>query len=163
MRKTILIPTDFTVQSLTILKTVLTNSELQYDIILLHGVGSPDSIRDLLFYSKAAHIESLSNAEFEEAFEIIRNKFHSKINSCRIDLFSGINQTAFNNYLEANRIVEIITSDDRQKLTSSKSFDLNRFINKSPITVSKIDAVQKSIIPEQGKLAEVFFNRVSVG
>lgn len=165
MRKTILIPTDFTVQSLNVLKTVLNNttSDVQYDVILLHGVISSDSIRDLLFYSKANHIKSLSNPEFEEAFEIIKNKFDSRINSFRIDLFSGSNQTSFNNYVEANRVVEIITSDQKLKLTSGNSFDLSRYISKCTLTVSVIDNAPKSTLPEKGKLAEVFFNRVSVG
>lgn len=165
MRKTILIPTDFTVQSLNVLKAVLNNttSDVQYDVILLHGVISSDSIRDLLFYSKANHIQSLSNPEFEEAFEIIKNKFDSMINSFRIDLFSGSNQTSFNNYVEANRVVEIITSNQKLKLTSGNSFDLSRYISKCTLEVSVIDNAPKSTMPEKGKLAEVFFNRVSIG
>lgn len=164
MRKTILIQTDFTVQSLTVLKTVLNSnpSDTIYDIILLHGVISSDSIRDLLFYSKTKHIQSLSNPEFEEAFEIIRNKFDSMINSFRIDLFSGSNQTSFNNYIEANRVVEIITSNEKLQLANS-SFDLKRYISKSLVSVSTLDNASKSAMPEKGKLAEVFFNRVSIG
>jgi len=52
MNQTILIPTDFSIQSLTVLKNILTNStsKSKFTIILLHGLSLGDSIRDLLFF-----------------------------------------------------------------------------------------------------------------
>lgn len=164
MRKTIVIPTDFTVQSLSVLKSVLSNnaSNTTFDIILLHGLSLNDSIRDLLFSSKLQQIENLSNAEFEEACEVIKNKYDSQISSLRIDLFSGYNLSAFNNYLEGNRVVEIYVSDKKLELTNKKSFDLSRFIAKSMANVITIDTVPSLSTPEKGKVAEVF-NQVSMG
>lgn len=164
MRKTILIPTDFTVQSLNTLKSILnvTSSDTSLDIILLHGLNLSDSIRDLLFYSKNQQIESLTNPEFEEACEVIKNKFDSKISSLRVDLFSGYNVAAFNNYLEGNRVSEIFISDKKLQLANKKSFDLSKFIQKSMVTVTTFDAVSTVSMTENGKVAEVF-NQVSMG
>ena len=165
MKKTIVIPTDFTVQSLNVLKAVLNQSESkqQYDVILLHGFNLTDSIRDLLFFSKSQQIASLMNTEFEEAYEVIRNKFDSQINSLKIDLFTGYNLSAFNTYLEANGVDEIFASNRKPKLAHKNSFDLSRFITKCQVSTTITETVSQSSVPERGKIAEVFMNQVSIG
>lgn len=165
MRKTILIPTDFTVNSLNVVKSILANKETSntYDVILLHGVSLNDSIRDLLFFSKAEQIDSLTNVEFEEACEVIKNKFDSQINSLRIDLFTGHNKSAFSNYLEGNKVSHIFTSEQKLTLASKKSFDLAPFIEKCGVSVTKINSGLTPSIPEKGNVAEVFMNQVSLG
>jgi hypothetical protein len=164
MRKTILIPTDFTVNSLNTLKAVLSNnpSDTSLDIILLHGMNLSDSIRDLLFFSKMKHIDALSNTEFEEACEVLCNKFDSHINSLKTDLFTGFNQNAFNNYLKANRVDKIFIADKQQNFSNKNSFDLTGFIKKSGIELITINADIKSPIQEKGKITEVFLNQVSI-
>lgn len=164
MRKTILIPTDFTVNSLNTLKTVLTNnsSDTSLDIILLHGLTLSDSIRELLFFSKMKQIDSLTNNEFEEAYEVLCNKFDSQINSFKIDLFTGYNQTAFNSYLKANKVETIFISNGKQKLSHRKSFDLSPFIRKSNVEVITLNSNAKAPQQEKGKITEVFLNQVSI-
>lgn len=165
MKKTILIPTDFTVNSLNMLKTILIQNEAKqtFNVILLHGMSLSDSIRDLLFFSKSKQIDSLTNPEFEEAYEVIRNKFDSQISSLRIDLFTGYNLSAFNNYLEGNKVEQIFISDKKPVLTNKNSFDLSRFIEKCQVQVTKVDFGANATLPEKGKIAEVFMNQVSIG
>lgn len=165
MKKTILIPTDFTVNSLNVLKSILIQNDAKqtYNVILLHGMSLSDSIRDLLFFSKSKQIDSLTNPEFEEAYEVIRNKFDSQISSLRIDLFTGYNLSAFNNYLEGNKVEQIFISDKKPVLTNKNSFDLSRFIEKCQVEVTKVDFAANATIPEKGKIAEVFMNQVSIG
>lgn len=165
MKKTILIPTDFTVNSLNVLKSILIQNEAKqtYNVILLHGMSLSDSIRDLLFFLKSKQIDSLTNPEFEEAYEVIRNKFDSQISSLRIDLFTGYNLSAFNNYLEGNKVEQIFISDKKPVLTNKNSFDLSRFIEKCQVEVTKVDFATNTTVPEKGKIAEVFMNQVSIG
>ena len=164
MKKTIVIPTDFTVNSLNTLKAVLSSnpSGTSLDIILLHGMNLSDSIRDLLFFSKMKHIDALSNAEFEEAREVLCNKFDSHINSLKTDLFTGFNQSAFNSYLEANRIDKIYIPDSKENLPNKNSFDLSGFIKKSAVEVITINTDAIIPVPEKGKITEVFLNQVSI-
>lgn len=164
MRKTILIPTDFTVNSLNTLKTVLANnsSDTSLDIILLHGLTLSDSIRELLFFSKMKQIDSLTNNEFEEAYEVLCNKFDSQINSFKIDLFTGYNQTAFNSYLKANKVEKIFIANRKQKLSHRKSFDLSPFIRKSNVEVITLNTNTEIPQQEKGKITEVFLNQVSI-
>lgn len=165
MKKSIVIPTDFTVNSLNTLKAVLSNNATgtPLDIILLHGLNLSDSIRDLLFFSKRKHIDALTNSEFEEAFEVLCNKFDSQINSIKIDLFTGFNQIAFNSYLDSNNVEKIYLFDGKPKLAKSNSFDLTRFIKKSPVEVITITTDTISPVTEKGKISEVFLNQVSIG
>jgi len=165
MKKTILIPTDFTVQSLNVLKNILTNSapKSNFDIILLHGLSLSDSIRDLLFFSKSQQLESLVSLEFEEAIEVLNNKFDSQISSLTIDLFTGYNLTSFNNYLEGKKVAQIYISENALKKTNSKSFDLLPFIKKCSVPVLSVDTKTASDTIEREKIADVFINQVSIG
>jgi len=160
MKKTILIPTDFTIESLNVVKSFLSksNKESTYDIILLHSVHLNDSITDLLFFSRIDTINSLTNRQFNDACDIIKNKYASQINSIRKDIFTGINQASFNNYIEANRVDEaFIPANYKLNLSSKKSFDILPFIKQSDLHVDEIDWKVDSKMPEKGKLAEIFF------
>ncbi len=136
--KTILVPTDFTVDSLSILKNVL-NSEKdeKVNIILGYGKRLSWSIPDLLFYSLKNLIKELEDTEFTEAKEIILNKYSSKINSIRIEIFHGFNQNSFNNYIKGHEINHSVIPefDDVMNLKHKQGFDIVPFIKKS--TVSK--------------------------
>ncbi|MFN3639952.1 MAG: hypothetical protein ACK4UK_03460 [Flavobacterium sp.] len=164
MRKTVLIPTDFSIESLTVLKNFLHQADDQYtyDIILLHGTYLSDSISDLLFFSKGKILKELTNEAFEEACMILKNKFASKINSLRKDLYTGYTQSAFNSYVDANRItVACIPANFQWNLSNKKSFDLMPFINKSDVRVEEIGWKPLPNVPEKGKLAELFFSMPS--
>ena len=161
MKKTILFPTDFTIESLHVVKSALLQLKDQEtcDIILLHGIHPGDSITELLFYSRSKMLEALHNPEFDEACTVIRNKFASRILSLRKDVFTGITQAAFNQYLDACKADEIcIPASYSLRLTSRKSFDLIPFIKKSRITVHEIPGSPKSSAREKGSLAELFLN-----
>ena len=164
MKKTILIPTDFTVQSLNVLKSILSSnpSNNTYDIILLHGFNLNDSIMDLLFFSKFQQINSLSSPEFKEACEVIKNKFASQINSITMDLFTGYTVSSFNSYIEINKVDEIIMSDLEPSFSHKSSFNLSRFVKKCKMNPITINPSINSISPEKGKVAEVF-SQVSIG
>jgi hypothetical protein len=164
MGKTILIPTDFTVESLQLVKSFLSrsNSNESYDILLVHGVDLGDSITDLLFFSKNKHIELLSNKAFEDACDIIINKYDSQINSLRKDIFTGYTQSAFNNYVEANNVGEaFVPGNYKLNLRHKKSFDILPYIRKSNLKTEAIEWLLKETMPEKGKVAEVFYNSTS--
>jgi len=164
MRKTILFPTDFSIQSLNIVKSVLQdrNDGVKYDIILLHGFHPGDSITDLLFASKAKWVGSLTNQGFEDACEIIRNKFESRIRSIRKDVFTGYNQAAFDAYVEGNRITEAyLPANYSLQLSDRRSFDIVPFIQRSPLMLKEVAWNEAPLMPERGQLAEVFHNQMA--
>lgn len=160
MKKTILFPTDFTIESLNLVKSVLSrlNESCKYDIILLHGLHASDSITDLLFFSKSRVIGSLTSPEFEDACGIIKNKFSSHINSMRKDIFNGVTQASFDNYAEANKIEAAFVPAKYSPVLGKKSFDIIPFIKRSSVQINEVEWNVSATMPEKGKLAEVFFN-----
>ena len=134
MKKTILIPTDFTIESLKMVKSLLSNSdkEIKYDLIFLHGIYLSDSIIDSYFFSKRKLLQTLTNNPFEEACEILKNKFASQIHSLKKDIFTGITRGAFENYLEANNVTEAyIPSNYEFVKVHEDSFDLIHYVRHS--------------------------------
>ena len=163
MKKTILLPTDFSIESLHVLKTVLSQSKPNetFDIIFLHGIHLSDSIRDLLFFSKQKILNQVVSNEFNEACSVITNTYASKINSIRKDIFTGFTQAAFTSYTEANQVSCLyLPADYTWNLDLRKSFDLKPFVIKSKLPIHYISWPKNNSIPEKGKVAELFFNGI---
>lgn len=163
MHKTFLFPTDLTVASLNIVRTVLQGMRdgQTCRIILLHGYKPPTSITDLLFSSRESWLRSISNPEFDEACEVIQNKFESRITALVKDVFMGFTQAAFNGYLEANAVDEIyLPRDHKLRHASKRSFDLGPYIRKSGLAVNEVRLQVPPNIPEKDMVAEVFRDRI---
>ena len=173
MEKTVLIPTDFSIASLNIVKNYLNQqpADVRLNIILLHGLHQTDSITSLLFYSKSRMLEELTGKDFNEGCHVLKNKYASQIRTMRKDVFSGFTQAAFNQYAEANRIDEVwlvshLSQQDslyNPKFKSKNSFDLLPYIKASKLRIETIGSEVDVPMPEKGNVAELFFNRVSIG
>lgn len=166
MKKNVLVPTDFTIESLNVVKSLLNQQHdgCVYNIVLVHGVRVSDSIADLLFFSKAKLIDSLSSRSFEDACRVIKNKYESSVHAIWSDVFTGNTQTAFATYLRANKIDEIyVPSAYRLVLKDKRSVDMLPFIKNCERSVMQIEWNREVVMPEKGQLAEVFYNEVSVG
>lgn len=169
MSKTILIPTDFTVKSLNLAKIALQKnhgSEEKLRIILIHGIMASTSITDLLFYSKSRMLAQLETPEFQASCKLLLGKFDEKIERMTIDLFSGFNQSAFENYLEANHVQEAyIPSNYKLKMVNSSSFDIIPYFTKSKLPLMKVDWEDQSITASEvreDELAAIFFTQGQV-
>ncbi len=139
MSKTILIPTDFTVESLNLVKQAIDDhADEKINILVVHGIDVSSSVTDLLFFSKNTFLKKLLNQEFKEACDVIRNRFDNQLNSFRLDLFTGLTQNAFNTYLEANQVSEIYHTKTYQfKLDKNLSVDISGFVKKNKSVFKK--------------------------
>ncbi len=161
MKTTILIPTDFTIESLNLFKKAAQSVESEsVNIVFLHCVHLSDSITELLFFSKKELIKSLVNPDFQDACKIICNKYASRINSTRIEIFNGTTQSAFNNFIEGNMIDEIITPENYSlQLVNKRSFDPMPFIQHASVPVKTVAWPNTAGVPEKNQLAELFFSQ----
>ncbi|WP_185286453.1 hypothetical protein [Chryseobacterium indologenes] len=161
MTKTILIATDYSLESLNILKKVLKEKEAkedqnQYNILLTSGYDSGDSIRDLLFNTKTSVFNKIRPAEFCDAYGIIKNKYPHLVNKIICDIFTGSFQRTFNQYVKAENIEEAYYSTSIKSKGKGK-FDLVPYIKKCkdlPSTEVKVEIKER--VPERGRLAEIF-------
>lgn len=161
MKTTILIPTDFTIESLNLFKKAAQSTENEsVNIVFLHCIYLSDSITELLFFSKKTIIKSLVNPDFQDACKIICNKYASRINSTRIEIFSGTTQNAFNQFLEGNLIDEILIPENYTlRLVNTRSFDPMPFIQRARVPVNTVTWPNTTDIPEKNQLAELFFSQ----
>ncbi|MGY5845809.1 hypothetical protein ACW6QP_00190 [Salegentibacter sp. HM20] len=140
--KNILIPTDFTVESLEILKTALREEEAEkVNITLVYGANISTSISDLLFFSKSACISKLREDDFCEALAIIENKFSEKIHHLDTDIFTGGTKSAFINFLEANQIEKVYVPRENNALSINRKngFNLVPYLKKSNLESCEVD------------------------
>ena len=130
MKDTILIPTDFTIASLNLLKKALSDqADSTRNYLLVFDCNLSDSITDLLFLSKATLIHSCSNETFNEGLEILKNRYSNAIDTLRIEPFYGYTKTAFRNFVEANNVVEAYLPSEEIVLSNHK--DLKFFYSNS--------------------------------
>ncbi|ANF50765.1 hypothetical protein A0O34_09640 [Chryseobacterium glaciei] len=161
MTKTILIATDYSLESLNILKKVLKEKdareeEIQYKILLVSGYEMGDSIRDLLFTTKSTIFNKIRPQEFVDAFGIIRNKYPHLINKIVCDIFTGSFQRTFNNYVNAENIEEAYYSPAIKSKGKGK-FDIVPYIKKcKALQIQEIRIETAERLPERGRLAEIF-------
>lgn len=162
MTKTILIATDFSLESLDILKKVLKkkynqNDENKYNILFVSGYDMGDSIRDLLFSTKSSIFNKIRPKEFCDAYSIISNKYPNLINKVTCDIFTGSFQRTFNNYLEAANVDEAYYASAKSKNLSKNQFDISNYLKKNKILeAQEVVTKTQEYVPEKGRLAEIF-------
>lgn len=157
MKRTILIPTDFSIESLKFLVEAVQSVQIgSVNVVFLHCAHLPNSIVDLLLFSKKELIKTLVTPAFDDACKVIRSKYESKINSLRIEIFTGFTQAAFENFLEGNKIDEAFTPKGYQLQLPKNSFDPMPFINRSGLPITEVTWKQVGDTPEKNQLAELF-------
>ena len=162
MTKTILIATDFSLESLDILKKVLKkkheqNDENKYNILFVTGYDMGDSIRDLLFTTKGTILNKIRPQEFCDAYSIINNKYPNLINKITCDIFTGSFQRAFNNYMEVANVDEAYYSTTKSRNLSKSQFEIKTYLKKNKVIEPQEVVTQTTeLMPEKGRLAEVF-------
>lgn len=161
MTKTILIATDYSLESLNILKEVLKEKNAsedpnQYTVLLVSGYDMGDSIRDLLFNTKSTIFNKIKPQEFNDAYEIIKNKYPHLIEKIICDVFTGSFQRTFDHYIKAEHIEEAYYSTSIKSKGKGK-FDLVPYIKKCKNLQShEVEIEIHERLPERGRLAEIF-------
>lgn len=164
MKKTLLFPTDFSIESLALVKAALPrlDSNFSYNVILLYGQLGSDSITEMLFQSRSKQLADLGSPAFDEALAIIKNKYGSLIQNIRKDIVSDYGQRAFDNYLEANGVdMAFVPENDNFIPTRRNRLNLVPMILKSKVEVLQLEVENMSYNVERGKLAALFANSVS--
>ncbi len=155
--KNILVPTDFTVDSLILLKKAIENEEGKLNLILVYGKSLPNSISELVFFSKGKLITSLESKSFVEAKGILKNRYFSRINTLRTDIFYGRNQSAFDNFLEGNSVDKAYVPDDPESLHPylKKGFDLLPYLKKSGLELTEVAYSNRTPVTVEETLAKL--------
>ena len=99
--KTVLVPTDFNVESLKIIDSlVLTNKPENVKIIFMHAFKLSDSITDMLMLSRRSRDYEKVSDEFYIKMNAYKQKYPNEIEFMGIDYFYGSTVAAFKNFIE---------------------------------------------------------------
>lgn len=140
MVKTILIPIDFSIESLNTLKYALEqNKQEKFKIVLFYAETLSTSISDLLFYSPIKRIQELSTPKFKDAIHIIKNTYESNIQQIRIELFHGYNKNAFLNFHEGFQIDLVYLPANYRLTPKQRGFDPIPLIKKSKVLFNEVN------------------------
>ncbi len=158
MEQTIMILTDFSIDSLYLVKKALDDYEDQsVNILMVHGVDVSSYPSDLLFFSKSVLYSKLVSEEFKEACSVLRNRYSSRINSFRFDFFTGFTNAAFGNFLEGNKVDKIYVAGNFQsRHLSEMSADITGFVRKCKTEKVEVNYVTSEEGPVSGQLARLF-------
>lgn len=136
--KKIIIPNDFSVKSLTLLRKVLESTDEKYEIILLHGIAPSNAFTDLLYFRKGKLIEELISDEFDQALSMLKNKFANRFQKIYFDIIISSNRNYFNDYITANNVDAIFVPEDIElDLKHKRSFALAPVFDKCDIPVKR--------------------------
>ncbi len=136
----ILVPNDFSVRPLILLKRILEqNEEDHFDITLLHGIYPPDSITDLLFYNKKKLMKEKETSHYLQACDLFKNKFYSRISSFQADIIASPRKHAMNDLLEVSGIEEVFIPEGiDMDFSGRQSFDVIALLKKADIKVQVV-------------------------
>ncbi len=144
----ILIPTDFSKESLQVLEDYLISCPYErVTVLFFHVIKLSDSITDLLLLSRRTKETEIIPNSFKNYCACIQDEF-SKVDEVHFQYFYGHTMALFRNFIEANQI-DLIVYDPRIKMEklSKASIDPYEIINKSRCQKWQRNPITKSIRP----------------
>lgn len=157
MTKTILIPTDLRIASLNTLKFVLEQEqETAPEVILMYAEYLSDSITELLFYSPEKFLQVRMSQTFEEALEILKNRFGHQMSNISIRPFHGRNASAMRQFVQANGISQVFIPQTYRLQCRGRAFDPVPLLKKTGIPLTAVEWTAGNDNTEQGQLISLF-------
>lgn len=156
--KNILVPTDFSVQSLQLVHEIVRKHPQQkVCICLVHMVHIPTDIADLLFV-KRHRLHDHVPAKFSQAIEMLKNKYASRIEWMGLEFYYGSTATVLNGIIENRKIQEVfVFADHAYGLPLPQSVDMIRLLGKCKVAVNKIALKAKTGLPGEAHLFSSLF------
>ncbi len=161
----ILVPNDFSVRPLILLKKIMETSEgTNFEITLLHGIYPPSSITDLLFYNKMNLLEEMETEEYLQACDLFKSKFESRIVAMNSDIIASPRRHALNDFLEVSGIEEVyVPAGMKMDFRSKQSFDIVSLLKKAsvPVRLISFEPAEELSAEAAGDLAGLFLSGLS--
>jgi hypothetical protein len=101
--KTIIIPSDFSMESFQVAETIVRNSKEPVRIFFIHLFRVADDIQDLLFSNYRKKEYEFVSAEFRQECEMLKNLYPEIVKNIKIEFFYGNKLAVFKNFLDYNQ------------------------------------------------------------
>jgi hypothetical protein len=131
--KTILIPTDFKLESLNaVSRLVETLQPQKLNIVMVHLLAITDCMGELELLSRRSAEYRLISDEFYNTCTRLKQQHPEVIEKIDITFFYGYTMAAFRNFLDAQQVDAIVKLDDYDyQLLTEKSINPNNLIHRS--------------------------------
>ncbi len=151
MMKKILIPTDFSVDSLQLVEyAILNNPNTKLHIILIAGYRLPENRWAIFHFRKREAVRKLCTDAFIAAKRNLLLEHKKSIETISFELFTGENSLAFQNFLEQLDADDtIIPKVKSLHCRSSKWFDTTKFLKKNMNNIIEVPVERSIEIPQQ--------------
>ncbi|WP_037495266.1 hypothetical protein [Sphingobacterium deserti] len=129
----VLVPTDFSVDSLRIVLDYLeTTPDQKVELVLACGYDIGDSITSLLGITKEDHLMKLENEDFIKGCEMIKSRFKSRIVEMYSDLLISRNGRYLRNYFKGSRVTHIVVPEGYTFSPTERGvFDITEILKKN--------------------------------
>lgn len=161
MSKTIVIPTDFQVESLNTLRFALAEQNEPVTVVLLYGHFLTDSITQLLFYSKERITKNLMNSAFQEALQIITNRYEKHILDLKIEPLNYPGPALLRNLLQSFEADMVYVPAQYRLRENTRLFDVCSLLRgtKLPVKEFSWESHQHN---SDDQLAPIFFSQGTI-
>lgn len=133
--KHILIPTDFSISSLQAVHSVVAQYPADTLRITLFHLRTPASDISALYRSLRNKHMAMVTEDFQEACQIMQNRYSSKIKVMRVEFGFGTTVAYLNNLLEGLKVDEILICPELKMEYGKDSIDPVPLLRKSRWTV----------------------------
>ncbi|MCE7043519.1 hypothetical protein [Dyadobacter sp. CY312] len=149
--KTIVIPSDFSLDSVQVAEAIVRNEKNEVRIIFTHLFYVADDIQDLLFLSYRKKEYEFVSDEFNREVSILKS-MHPHLVSVKTEFFYGGKLAGFKNFLDYNEADGIAYSESYgiPKLSKS-SIDAMPVLRKSGIRLINTDAINEAEFADMGQ------------
>lgn len=100
--KTIIIPSDFSIESIQVAETIVRNAKEEVRILFIHMFHVADDIQDLLFSNYRKKEYEFVSDEFRHECDMLKNVYTGRLKSITIEFFYGSKLAVFKNFLDYN-------------------------------------------------------------
>lgn len=156
--KNILVPTDFSVQSLQLVHEIVKkNPQQKISIFLVHMIHVPGDATDLLF-TKKHHLYAQVPHKFSQAIEMLKNKYASRIAWMGLEFYYGSTAGVLNDIIESRKIQEVFVFDDYTYGTPLKqSVNMIKLLGKCTAIINRVQPKAKTGVPGEANLFSSLF------
>jgi hypothetical protein len=156
--KTLLIPTDFKLESLNAVSDlVATQYPEKLNIVMVHLLAITDAMGELALLSRRSAEYRLISSDFYNTCTRLKQLHPDMIESIDITFFYGYTMAAFRHFLEGNCIDAIVKLDGyNYELLTEKSINPDNLIQRSGLPI-----FSASTKPAQRKQSETAFAPVT--
>jgi len=138
--KKILIPTDFSVESLQLVEYAILNyPDTKLDVVLIAGYKLPDTRWGITHFNEREQIRKQLSGKFNEAKRRIVLEHKNNIETVSFEMFTGVNSFAFQNFLEQIKATNAIVPKEKTlQCPNNKWFDATSLIKKNVAKVIEV-------------------------